>query len=217
MIASPIDRIGHLGVLPMGVFGDAEEAVSAARALEAGGVPVLEVTLRTPASIDALRRVRDEVPGVLVGAGTVTAKAQARAAMDAGAEFLVSPGLHRGVVEICLEHDWPIVPGALTPTELAQVLEYGLTLTKVFPVERSGGVAYLQDLAGVFSSLRFLPSGGIAEGNLAKYLDLRCVHAVSGSWIVAPGRTGPCDGDAVTAAARRAVAVVERTRAARGA
>ncbi len=173
---------GHL-LVPVVVIDDAGAADSLGDALVAGGLPVAEVTFRTAAGLESLRRLAAR-GDILVGAGTVLTPAQVDQAVAAGAEYIVSPGLSRAVVERCLEHQVLPLPGAVTATEVQAALELGLTTVKFFPAESSGGAAAVRALAAPFTDVGFMPTGGIGPKNLADYLSLPAVRAVGGSWMV---------------------------------
>ncbi len=170
-------------VVPVVALDRAADAAPLADALEAGGLPCAEITLRTPAGLEAIRGLSDR-EGFTVGAGTVHNIEQARAAVEAGAAFVVAPGLNPGVVEWCLEQGVPVYPGTATPSDLERALEFGLQVVKFFPAEPLGGVKMLRALSGPFAELRFMPTGGINEANIADYLRLPCVIACGGSWMV---------------------------------
>lgn len=173
---------GHL-LVPVVVIDDMRTADSLGDALVTGGLPVAEVTFRTPAALESLRRLAAR-GDLLVGAGTVLTPAQVDQAVAAGAEFIVSPGLSRAVVERCLEHDVHPLPGAVTATEVQAALELGLTTVKFFPAESSGGAAAVRALAAPFTEVGSMPTGGIGPDNLADYLTLPAARAVGGSWMV---------------------------------
>lgn len=173
-------------IIPVLIIDDPKNAVPLASALLDGGLPIAEVTLRTPGALEALRRIRQEQPEVLAGAGTVLNVAQAAQARDAGASFVISPGFNRAVVDYCLEHDVPVFPGVATATEIEAVLEAGLNLLKLWPIETLGGVAYLQLLSGPFAGVEFNPSGGVTAASFESYLALRNVVACGGSWMAQP-------------------------------
>ncbi len=181
--AGIVARLRAARVVPVLVIESAEDAGPLAAALSAGGLPVAEVTFRTAAAAEALRRMGAEAPHMLAGAGTVLTRDQARAAVDAGAKFIVSPGFGRQVVDWCLEHAVPVFPGVCTPTEIQLALERGLSTLKFFPAENAGGVAYLKALAGPFGGVEFIPTGGINATNVVSYLALRNVVACGGSWM----------------------------------
>jgi 2-dehydro-3-deoxyphosphogluconate aldolase/(4S)-4-hydroxy-2-oxoglutarate aldolase len=172
-------------VMPVVVIDDAADAVPVARALLAGGIGVIELTLRTPAALSAIERVAAEVPDIVIGAGTVVSPDQAKQAADAGAQFLVTPGCTDAVVDACFESGLPFLPGASTVSEAMRLAERGLSALKFFPAEASGGVAYLKSIAGPLPFLRFCPTGGIAVASAPSYLALPNVGCIGGSWLTA--------------------------------
>lgn len=176
-------RLGAAGLLPVVTIERPDDAVPLARALLAGGIGCAEITLRTPAAAEAIRRIAGAEPALLVGAGTVLTVGQAEAALAAGARFLVAPGLDPEVVAWCAAREVPLVPGALTPTEVMRALALGLTLLKFFPAEGAGGVPVLRALHGPLPQARFIPTGGVSATNLAGYLRLPNVVACGGSWV----------------------------------
>ena len=178
-----LERLALHTLVPVVVIDDATDADALGAALVDGGLPVAEVTFRTPAAADAIRVLRDR-GDVLVGAGTVLTPAQVDEAVAAGASYVVSPGMSRAVVERCLERGVLPLPGAVTATEVQAALELGLSTVKFFPAATSGGPAAIAALAAPFGDLRFVPTGGIGPGNLDQYLALSCVAAVGGSWMV---------------------------------
>jgi len=169
--------------VPVVVIDDARQARPLAEAILEAGLACVEVTLRTATALEAIREMK-ACSGLLVGAGTVLNSEQARAAVDGGAEFIVSPGSSRGLVDWCLERQVPVVPGCATPTEIQSALEAGIRLVKFFPAEPLGGVKMLSALASVFREMRFMPTGGITADNIADYLALKQVAACGGSWMV---------------------------------
>ena len=184
-----LSRLSAHRLVPVVVIDDARTADSLGAALVAGGLPVAEVTLRTAAGLESLRRLAAR-GDLLVGAGTVVTAAQVDQAVAAGAEFIVSPGLSRAVVERCQEHGVLALPGAVTATEVQAALELGLTTVKFFPAESSGGVAAVRALAGPFTEVGFMPTGGIGPDNLVDYLNVPAVRAVGGSWMVPRDQLG---------------------------
>lgn len=178
-----LNRLREMRVVPVIVIDEPDHAVPLAAALVAGGLPCAEITFRTAAAAESLRRIAAEFPEMLVGAGTVLSPAQAAEARDAGAKFVVSPGSSPRVVEHCLEHQIPIYPGVCTPTEIEAVLDKGIRTMKFFPAEPIGGVAYLKAIAAPYTSIEFMPTGGINAGNLGQYLALNNVVACGGSWM----------------------------------
>ena len=179
--------ISKLGVVPVAVIDDAARAVPLGEALLAGGLPCAEITFRTDAAPGAIAALVQAFPEMAVGAGTVLTVDQAGAAVAAGARFVVSPHYDESVVEWCLARDVLVIPGAMTPTEVARAADHGVRLVKFFPAEPAGGVAALKAMAAVFPDIEFFPTGGINAANLGDYLRLPMVAACGGSW-VAPRR-----------------------------
>lgn len=182
------DVLRRARVLPVLEIERAEDAVPLARALAAGGLDVLEVTLRTDAAIDAIRRIATELPEVTVGAGTVTRARDVEAVRDAGARFAVSPGFTSDLARAARTADLPLLPGVMTPSEALAARDHGLKLLKLFPATVAGGVAMLKAIGGPLPELSFCPTGGISASNFRDYLALRNVLCVGGSW-VAPSST----------------------------
>lgn len=172
-------------VVPVMVIEDAGSAAALARALIAGGLPALEVTLRTPAALDAIRAMSD-VPGGVVGAGTLLTPADVKAAKAAGAAFGVSPGATDRLLDACAEAGLPLLPGAATATEVMALLEKGYTVQKFFPAEASGGAPALKAISGPIPQVRFCPTGGVNLKNVQGYLGLGNVLCVGGSWVAPP-------------------------------
>ena len=189
-------------VIPVLVIDDAHHARELAEALVAGGLRVLEVTLRTPAAIDAIRRM-NLVPGAIVGAGTVVNQAQLDEARAAGAEFIVSPGLTRDLAHAVAATGLPFLPGVATAGEIMRGLDLGLTHFKFFPAEAAGGIKALKALAAPFAQCKFCPTGGITAATAPDWLALDPVLCVGGSWIVPRG----ADLDTVEELARQAAAL----------
>jgi len=202
-----LERMTQSKIIPVVVLEDAEQAVPLARALVAGGITVAEVTFRTAAAADAIRRM-SEVPEMLVGAGTVLTPEQVDEAADAGARFIVCPGFLPSVVERSIERGLVVVPGAVTPSEIMSALALGLTTLKFFPANVYGGVSALAGLAAPFPQVRFVPTGGVSSANLAEYLALPNVAAVGGTWMVKPDLIASGDFEAVESLSREAVASV---------
>jgi 2-dehydro-3-deoxyphosphogluconate aldolase/(4S)-4-hydroxy-2-oxoglutarate aldolase len=191
-------------IVPVVVLEELEAARPLADALELGGLPVAEVTLRTEAAVEAVRLLAQEET-LLVGAGTVVRPEQVDVAVEAGARFIVTPGLSARVIERCRELDVLVIPGVATATEVIAALDHGLTLLKLFPAQMAGGVALLRSLQGPFPGVRWIPTGGVSAANAASYLALRSVAAVGGSWMVAPDLIAARDFPTVTRLAREAV------------
>jgi 2-dehydro-3-deoxyphosphogluconate aldolase/(4S)-4-hydroxy-2-oxoglutarate aldolase len=208
-----LDQIGEAGVLPVAVIGDASRAGGVAAALRAGGLPLIEVTLRTPAALDAIRALAGEGAGdLLVGAGTVTSPADAESAVAAGARFLVSPGLDLNVVRAGRDLGVTVVPGVATATDLQAAAGEGIGVVKLFPAGPLGGPAMVSALAGPFPATRFIPTGGVTADTLESYLRLGAVFAVGGSWLTPAALQATGNYDAIAGLAREARAVVDRVR-----
>ncbi len=179
-------KIEALGVVPVVVLQDAKDAVPLAKALCQGGLPCAEVTFRTAAAAESIRKMTQEFPEMLVGAGTVLTVKQVDEAVAAGAKFIVSPGFDPEIVDYCLEKGIPVFPGCITPSEVAQAVKRGLRVVKFFPAQQFGGVAAIKALAAPYVGLKFMPTGGINAKNLTSYLDFPKIIACGGSWMV-PG------------------------------
>ncbi len=178
-----MERIRACGIVPVVVLENANDAVETARAMLAGGIDVMEITFRTAAAPEAIRRVAETVPEMLVGAGTVVTPEQCRRAVECGAEFIVSPGYDEEIVSWCCERGVSVMPGCVTPTEIMAALKHGLTVLKFFPANVYGGVKALKSLAGPFGGMKFVPTGGVGPNNLAEFAASSAVHAVGGSWV----------------------------------
>lgn len=178
------EKLASIGIIPVIKINDAEKAVPLAHALCAGGLPAAEVTFRTPAAAEAIRRIRAEVPAVCVCAGTVLNAETAERAVEAGAEAVISPGTNPAVVKWCLEMGVPVIPGCATPTEVEACMRMGLDFVKLFPAEVVGGVAMLKALSGPYSHMAFMPTGGVSPENAAAYLAQKNVVCCGGSWMV---------------------------------
>ena len=181
---SVVDSIGDIRIVPVLTIDDAGHAADLVSALVAGGLAVAEITLRTPAGIEAIRRVAADVPAAIVGAGSVTTAGAAAAAIGAGARFIVSPGLDEGVIATAHDRGVPVIPGVATPTELMRALAMGVNVVKLFPAEVVGGVEMIAALSAVWPDVRFIPTGGISPTNAPRYLALNQVLAVGGTWMV---------------------------------
>lgn len=211
---SVIAELEALRIVPVAVLHETAWAAPMGAALKEGGLPCVEVTLRTPNALDALRALAVDAD-LLVGAGTVTRPDHVRAAVDAGARFIVSPGFSRSVVDTCLELDVPVIPGVATATELQMAIEAGLSHVKFFPAETSGGLAALSALSAPFGDVRFMPTGGITADSLRSYLDHKSVAAVGGSWMVSASLLSAGDFARVTELAGQAVHVATGSAGAR--
>ena len=199
--------LSHVRVVPVLTIDDIEAAVSLGRALAAGGLTVLEVTLRTKASLSALERMARDIPEAVVGAGTVLTPEQGELAIRAGARFLVSPGITPRLIEAALRWDQPLLPGAATASEAMALADLGFTTLKFFPAEPAGGVAALKALAQPLAAIRFCPTGGIGAANAAAYLACPNVVAVGGSWVAPADAVKTHDWARITALARAAASI----------
>ena len=193
-------------VVPVLVIDDLAHAAPLARALVAGGLPALEVTLRTACALDAIRAMA-EVPGGVVGAGTLLTPADVKAAKAAGAKFGVSPGATERLLDACAEHDLPLLAGAATASEIMWLLEQGYTVAKFFPAEQAGGAAYLKSIAAPLPQMKFCPTGGIGLNNARDYLSLPNILCVGGSWVAPKDAMARGDWAAVTTLAAGAAAL----------
>ncbi|CAK7068464.1 MAG: hypothetical protein DELT_01762 [Desulfovibrio sp.] len=181
-----IDTLYTLGIVPVISLEHADDAVPLAKALINGGLPVAEVTFRTKAASEAIRKMTVETPEMLVGAGTVTSIETAREAQNAGAKFIVTPGFNPEVVAWCLEQGIPVFPGCTTASEVEAAMNLGLSVVKFFPAEQSGGLAKIKALAAPYPTMRFMPTGGVSLKNMAEYLAYPKIFACGGSFMV-PG------------------------------
>jgi 2-dehydro-3-deoxyphosphogluconate aldolase/(4S)-4-hydroxy-2-oxoglutarate aldolase len=182
--ASPASLLDLAPVVPVVVLQDVSDAVPLARALVAGGLAAIEVTLRTPVALDAIRAIAEEVPDAVVGAGTVIMPGQVHDSVAAGARFLVSPGWTDVLLEAMRGSGVPFLPGVSTTSEVVALLERGVREMKFFPAEAAGGTAYLKSLSGPLPQARFCPTGGIGAGNAPEYLSLPNVGCVGGTWML---------------------------------
>lgn len=186
-------------VIPVVTIHSVDDAVAMARELYAGGIKTIEVTRRTRAAMDAVRAIAEAVPELCLGVGTVWTEAQAREALDVGAQFMVSPGIADEVGAVCREADLPYLPGAQTVSEVAHLARQGWHQVKLFPASVIGGPAAIKAYAAVFPEMQFCPTGGISEQSALDYLKLGCIPCVGGSWL-----TSPPEGSSIREVAERA-------------
>jgi 2-dehydro-3-deoxyphosphogluconate aldolase/(4S)-4-hydroxy-2-oxoglutarate aldolase len=215
-----VDVIGRLrvaGIVPVVEIPDAASAIPLADTLMEAGIGAIEITFRTPAATEALAAIRRERPAMLAGAGTVLRPGQLAEAVDAGAQFLVTPGYSPGIVSLAMAGGMPIFPGVMTPSEVQAGLGSGLSVLKLFPARLAGGVAYLRALAAPFPDVSFIPSGGIGVEDLASYLALRNVIACGGSWFVKREWLVARDYATIRRLAAEAAAIVREARPTTGA
>lgn len=201
-----------VGIIPVLEIDSALHAKPLAESLLAGGLPIAEITLRTDAALDSIRAIAREVEGVLIGAGTVINREQAEAAYEAGAQFLVSPGMVEEVVEWAQKNSIPILAGAVTPTEMIRGLNLGLNILKFFPAETLGGLKAIKAMSDPFPQLRFIPTGGVKLENAADYLRMEKIHAVGGSWMAKRQMIADGKFDEIARMAKEASDVVKQVR-----
>ena len=206
-------RMRTCGIVPVVVLENADDAVDTAKAMLNGGVDVMEITFRTAAAPESIRRVAAEVPGMLVGAGTVVTLDQCKQAVECGAKFIVAPGYDEEVVSWCCENNVPVTPGCVTPTEIMMALKHGIKVIKFFPANVYGGLTALKSLAGPFGGVKFIPTGGVGPANLAEFSAASQVHAVGGSWVCPKGDITARNFDKIETLCREARQVIESTRA----
>ena len=175
--------IENSGIIPVVVLDDAAKAVPLAKALLAGGINICEITFRTAAAEESIRQIALNVPEMIVGAGTVITKEQAKAATDAGAKFIVSPGSDLEVIRYAKELGVYMLPGAVTPTEVMQLIKEDIKVIKFFPAENYGGLKTIKALSAPFPNIKFVPTGGVSLSNLTTYLEFDKIAAVGGSWL----------------------------------
>ena len=206
-------RMRTCGIVPVVVLENADDAVDTAKAMLNGGVDVMEITFRTAAAPESIRRVAEEVPGMLVGAGTVVTLDQCKQAVECGAKFIVAPGYDEEVVSWCCENNVPVTPGCVTPTEIMMALKHGIKVIKFFPANVYGGLTALKSLAGPFGGVKFIPTGGVGPAHLAEFAAAPQVHAVGGSWVCPKGDITARNFDKIETLCREARQVIESTRA----
>ncbi len=202
-----MNRFREIGVAPVVVLDRAENALPTAKALCAGGIGIMEITLRTSAGLASIKAVAEGAPDVLVGAGTVLTLDQCKACVDAGARFIVSPGFNADMVRWCMDNDIAVLPGCVTPTEIMAGLEMGISVFKFFPANVYGGLKGMKALSAPFGSIRFVPTGGVNGENLKEYLAEPFVHAVGGSWLCSKADIAAGHFDKIEEYAKAAAAV----------
>ena len=206
------EKIASLGVVPVVVLNDAKDAEPLAKALVEGGLPVAEVTFRTEAAEESIKKMAAAYPEMLVGAGTVLTIDQVDRAMAAGAKFIVSPGFDPEIVDYCLEKGYPVFPGIITPSELAQAVKRGLKVVKFFPAEQFGGVSTIKALAAPYTQVKFMPTGGVNAKNLPDYLGFDKIIACGGSWMVKGDMVKAGEFDKIREMTAEAVSLVKQIR-----
>ncbi len=207
-----IEQITKTGIVPVVVLNDAKDAVPLAKALKNGGINCAEVTFRTDAAEESIKRIAKEFPDMLIAAGTVLTPKQADAAMAAGASFIVSPGLNPIVVKHCIDKGYPVIPGVCTPTEVETAMSLGLSYLKFFPAEAAGGVKMIKAMAAPYTKIKFMPTGGVNVKNVAEYLNCKAVFACGGSWMVPSDKVSEGKFDEIESLTAEAVALLNEIR-----
>ena len=206
------EKISQFGLVPVVVLEDERDALPLAKALVEGGLPVAEVTFRTAAAEASIKKMCEAYPDMVVGAGTVLNIEQVEKAVAAGAKFIVSPGYDEEIVNYCLEKDIPIYPGTVTPSDLSKAVKKGLSVVKFFPAEQYGGVNTIKALAAPFTTVKFMPTGGINAKNLKDYLSCNKIVACGGSWMVKGDLIKAQEFEKIKELTREAVALVKEIR-----
>jgi 2-dehydro-3-deoxyphosphogluconate aldolase / (4S)-4-hydroxy-2-oxoglutarate aldolase len=207
------DRFRAVGIIPVIEIDSALRAAPLAESLFTGGLPIAEITMRTDAALESIRLIARDVPQVLVGAGTVINLDQAKAARDAGAQFLVSPGMVEDVVVWAQENQIPVLAGAVTPTEIIRGINLGLTILKFFPSETLGGLKAIKAISDPFPQVRFITTGGVRLENAAEYLQMEKIHAIGGSWMAKRAMIAEGNFDEIQKLTKEASEVVKANRA----
>ena len=207
-----LKKIAEVGILPVVVLEDANDAKDLAKALIDGGLPCAEVTFRTDAAEESIKIMTKEYPEMLVGAGTVLSVEQVKRAVAAGAKFIVSPGFDEEVVMYCLENNIPVTPGTCTPSDVQNCYKLGLDVVKFFPAEPSGGIKMIKAIAAPYTMMKFIPTGGINENNMGDYLTYNRILAIGGSWMVKGDLVKNKEFDKIEAMTKEAVSKVKEIR-----
>ena len=206
------EQFYDFAVVPVVVLEDAKDAVPLADALVKGGLPCAEVTFRTAAAEESIRLMCEKYPEMLVGAGTVLTKEQVDRAVAAGAKFIVSPGFDAEIVDYCLEKEIPVLPGCITPSEVAQAVKRGLKTVKFFPAEQAGGLPMIKAMAAPYTMVKFMPTGGISAKNLKDYLGFDKIICCGGSWMVIGDMIKNKEFDKIAEMTKEAVALAASVR-----
>lgn len=201
-----IEEISKIGIVPVIALDDAKDARPLAKALCEGGLPCAEVTFRTEAAEESIRRIAEEFPDMLVGAGTVLTGEQVDRAAGAGAKFIVSPGLNPKVVSYCISKNIPVIPGTSNPSDVEIAISLGLDVVKFFPAQQAGGIQMIKAMSAPYTKMKFMPTGGVNADNLKEYLDFNKVVACGGSWMVKKDLVAAGRFDEIEALTKEAVA-----------
>ena len=207
-----LQKVQEFGVVPVVVLHNQKDAAPLAKALCEGGLPCAEVTFRTEAAEESIRIMATQFPKMLIGAGTVLTIDQVDRAVAAGAKFIVSPGFDPEIVDYCISKDILVLPGCITPSEVAQAVKRGLEVVKFFPAVQFGGIATIKALAAPYTGVKFMPTGGISAKNLADYLEFKKIVACGGSWMVKGDLVAAGEFDKIKEMTAEAVALVKEIR-----
>ena len=207
-----LEQIRKIGIVPVVKLDRVEDAVPLAESLCKGGLPCAEVTFRTAAAAGAIAAIRKAFPDMLLGAGTVLTTKQVDEAMEAGATFIVSPGLNPEVVKYCVDNKIPVTPGCSNPSDIEQAISLGLDMVKFFPAEAAGGLAMIKAMSAPYVNMKFMPTGGISAKNLNEYLSFNKIIACGGSWLCPAGDVNEGNWAAITQRARECMALVQEAR-----
>ena len=206
------EKVFETGIVPVVVLNNVEDAVPLAGALLKGGIGFMEITFRTECAAECISVISKEVPDMIVGAGTVLNVEQAKLAVDCGAKFIVSPGLDEATVKWAIENDIPVIPGAVTPTEIMKAISLGLKVVKFFPADVYGGIKAIKALSAPFGQVKFLPTGGVSEANLNEFAANKSVIAVGGSWVCKKDDIINHDWEKITMLSENAVRIIKENR-----
>ncbi len=206
------EKVFETGIVPVVVLNNVEDAVPLADALLKGGIDFMEITFRTECAAECISVISKEVPDMIVGAGTVLNVEQAKLAVDSGAKFIVSPGLDEATVKWAIENDIPVIPGAVTPTEIMKAISLGLKVVKFFPADVYGGIKAIKALSAPFGQVKFLPTGGVSEANLSEFASNKSVIAVGGSWVCKNDDIIKHDWNKITELSGNAVRIIKENR-----
>ncbi|WP_305138610.1 bifunctional 4-hydroxy-2-oxoglutarate aldolase/2-dehydro-3-deoxy-phosphogluconate aldolase [Dubosiella newyorkensis] len=207
-----LEQLKSFGVVPVVVLEHVQDAAPLAKALEEGGLPVAEVTFRTKAARESISAMKQACPDMLVGAGTILKVSQVDEAINAGAQFIVTPAFDAEITKYCLEHDIPILPGTSTPTDVQAAYKLGVDVVKFFPAEQAGGLAMIKAIAAPYNMMTFMPTGGIEPKNMKDYLAYEKILCVGGSWMVKKEWIEQRDFAKIAEETKKAVALLKEVR-----
>ncbi|MFA1015716.1 bifunctional 4-hydroxy-2-oxoglutarate aldolase/2-dehydro-3-deoxy-phosphogluconate aldolase [Dubosiella newyorkensis] len=207
-----LEQLKSFGVVPVVVLEHVQDAAPLAKALEEGGLPVAEVTFRTKAARESISAMKQACPDMLVGAGTILKVSQVDEAINAGAQFIVTPAFDAEITKYCLEHNIPILPGTSTPTDVQAAYKLGVDVVKFFPAEQAGGLAMIKAIAAPYNMMTFMPTGGIGPKNMKDYLAYEKILCVGGSWMVKKEWIEQRDFAKIAEETKKAVALLKEVR-----